>query len=521
MTSERPSGCRPSTRREPPSSECPGSQVGLSPAERSSGRQDGSCRPALPHSSDTTVSTGKSTAPAGGNLSRLGRRVCRRHAVGGSQSAALVARRRSVRFSDPRRQAPERQAGAASALVAPGRRCPARLPFVVRGLGGRAYGPPARCHGGSACSLWRRTRSRRPTRVQTCSSVAAGSWAIGPQRRVPRCGLVAGPVPRGKSVPIAHQRSSGGPAVQSRKEEHVRIFEYAKVADWESRLQTLVAMAEQERWTYSSVPSTSPVPVLDAFVRFTFIRVHEQQRIAEVDKLACFNTGLLTPSQEEIFGVFRLSDRYDPTSPESKANKKWFLTKWARSGERVLTDFPELPRLASYWTSPSELIFDPQLQVQPNLDHIIRDNLNRFPVELGGFLGTDGVPQDVDTVPDIEAEASVPVGIDESEADEPETTVPLATRNALEGAIKHSIRLAQRSYRVAVPQYYRGRIQLMLPLYLRESGNPDLALTLERHGDWYRAATVLYPDWAYRHARLLSRPNSEWLGGFRTDVVPL
>ena len=29
----------------------------------------------------------------------------------------------------------------------------------------------------------------------------------------------------------------------------------------------------------------------------------------------------------------------------------------------------------------------------------------------------------------------------------------------------------------------------------------------------------LYPDWAYRHARLLSRPNSEWLGGFRTDVV--
>jgi hypothetical protein len=46
-----------------------------------------------------------------------------------------------------------------------------------------------------------------------------------------------------------------------------------------------------------------------------------------------------------------------------------------------------------------------------------------------------------------------------------------------------------------------------------------LALTLERSGGWYRAATVLYPDWAYSHARLLARPNSEWLGGFRTDVV--
>ena len=307
----------------------------------------------------------------------------------------------------------------------------------------------------------------------------------------------------------------------SREEDQLRIFEYAKIADWESRLQTLVTMAEQERWTYRSVPNTSAAPVLDAYVRYTFMRVHEQQRIAEVAELACFNTGLLTPGQEEIFGVFRLSDRYDATRAESKANRKWFLMKWARSGERVLTDFPELPRLASYWRDPSEVIFNPQLQVQPNLDHIIRENLNRFPVELGGFLGTDGVPQDVATVPDIEAEASAPVGMTDGEAGEVNITVPLATRNALEGAIKHSVRLAQRSYRVAVPQYYRGRIQLLLPLYLREPGSPDLALTLEKHGEWYRAATVLYPDWAYRHARLLSRPNSEWLGGFRTDVVSL
>ena len=85
--------------------------------------------------------------------------------------------------------------------------------------------------------------------------------------------------------------------------------------------------------------------------------------------------------------------------------------------------------------------------------------------------------------------------------------------------MKHSIRLAQRSYRIAVPQYHHGLIQLLLPLYLRNPDRPDLALTLERHGAWYRAATVLYPDWAFRHARLLSRPNSEWLGGFRKDVI--
>ena len=300
----------------------------------------------------------------------------------------------------------------------------------------------------------------------------------------------------------------------------MRIFDFAKVSEWDSRLHVLAELAERERWTYRSISDSSPLPVLDSYVRYTFLRVHEQDKVAITDRLACFNTGLLTPNQEEIFGVFRLNDFFNPEHDPSVTNKKWFLTSWARAGDRQLTDFLELPPLASYWTDPGELIFNPALQVQLNLDHIIRDNLNRFPAELGGHLDVNGVPTDLAVSPDIEDEAAI-----ESNEEEPiEThhvvyTVPLAARNALEGAMKHSIRLAQRSYRIAVPQYHWGKIQLLLPLYLRDSSRPDLALTLERHGAWYRAATVLYPDWAFRHARLLSRPNSEWLGGFRTDIV--
>jgi len=297
------------------------------------------------------------------------------------------------------------------------------------------------------------------------------------------------------------------------------MFDYAKVADWDNRLAVLANMAEPERWTYQSVPDRSPLPVLDSYVRYTFVRVHDQNRIAESERTACFNTGLLTPNQEEIFGVLRVSDIYDPAVPVGPTNKKWFLTAWARSGERQLTDFFELPPLASYWSDPAELVFNPQLQVQLNLDHIIHDNLNRFPVELGGHLDVNGVPTDLTATPDIEAEpvspTETPSGVDLT------ADIPLATRNALEGAMKHSIRLAQRSYRIAVPQFHYGRIQLLLPIYFRSASRPDLALTLERHGAWYRAATVLYPDWAYRQARLLSRPNSEWLGGFKSDAVAL
>jgi hypothetical protein len=290
-----------------------------------------------------------------------------------------------------------------------------------------------------------------------------------------------------------------------------RIFDFAKVADWEDRLKTLAEMAEPERWIYLHAPARSPLPVLDSYIKYTFVRSFDQQKIVEADQLACFNTGLLTPGQEEIFAFFTISDDYDRAQPISPANKKWWLKSWARAGDKMLTDFMEFPRLVEYWNDPKELIFDPKLQVQLNLDHIVKDNLNRFPEELGGKVDKNGVPTDLGEHDEDEDEAA------EGAVDA--QPIPLATRNALEGAMKHSIRLAQRSYRMAVPQFYHGRIQLLLPLYLRDPKRPDLALTLERHGGWYRAATVLYTDWAYRHARLLARPNSEWLGGFRTDVL--
>lgn len=294
----------------------------------------------------------------------------------------------------------------------------------------------------------------------------------------------------------------------------MRIFDFALVTAWESQLQQLASMAEPERWTYLHVPSERPLPVLDSYIRHTFLRVSSQEKVFVSDRFACFNTGLLTPSQEEIYGLFDIADKFDPKQALSKGNKKWYLKGWARAGDRSLIAFSELPTLATYWDNPGDLIFDPSLQVQLNVDHIIRDNLSRFPEEMGGKVDASGVPTDLgDAQDDEDAETGSPIESPES------IVIPLALRNALDGAMKHSIRLAQRSYRMAVPQFHHGNIQLLLPLYLRTADRADLALTLERHGNWYRAATVLYPDWAYRHARLLARPNSEWLGGFRSDLT--
>ena len=64
------------------------------------------------------------------------------------------------------------------------------------------------------------------------------------------------------------------------------------------------------------------------------------------------------------------------------------------------------------------------LQVQLNLDHIIRDNLARFPVELGGHLDANGVPTDLVASPDIETEAGSDADQEQATRDHEEREAP-------------------------------------------------------------------------------------------------
>jgi hypothetical protein len=62
-----------------------------------------------------------------------------------------------------------------------------------------------------------------------------------------------------------------------------------------------------------------------------------------------------------------------------------------------------------------------------------------------------------------------------------------------------------------VPQYHRGRVQLLLPICLRSASQPDLAAVIERMDGYYRVATCLNLDQALSNARLLGRLDDQWL----------
>jgi hypothetical protein len=142
-----------------------------------------------------------------------------------------------------------------------------------------------------------------------------------------------------------------------------------------------------------------------------------------------------------------------------------------------------------FFQDPAEAVYDPRLEVVANLEHILEDNEDRFPAEL------------------------------QSNA--------YLRRAALDNAIQTAAAKARSNWRLAAPQFYwpqgqgAGRVQLLLPLALLDPAQVDLALVIDRdppyadhpepEGACYRAYTVLPLDWAYRNARLITRPEAHWL----------
>ena len=86
-------------------------------------------------------------------------------------------------------------------------------------------------------------------------------------------------------------------------------------------------------------------------------------------------------------------------------------------------------------------------------------------------------------------------------------------RKLLEGAIKETTKRIEANYKTAVPQWYKGKIQLLVPLYLTNPNVPDLALVLflSEDGSCYYGHTCLTIDMAYNNARLIAKPKSFWL----------
>ena len=236
-----------------------------------------------------------------------------------------------------------------------------------------------------------------------------------------------------------------------------------------SDIDNLATLAEPEDWEYKNTPVQHPHPILRNYVNYTYKRVAEEKKINVTpdEEYCCWNTGLITKSQEPIYALFS-KNKLDNMRPY------WHFWKFVRKGEWELNRFASLPEMAHYFEDPSVLVLDTRKELRTNVEHIVSDNITRYPAVLQK-MNTFGL------------------------------------QNITTGAIESAIQRVRRNYKTAIPQYYQSSIQLLLPLALLDPAKADLALVVEKFSDFYRAATCLTLDMAYNNARQLARPDRDWL----------
>lgn len=245
----------------------------------------------------------------------------------------------------------------------------------------------------------------------------------------------------------------------------MELLNYAWFPDFFGKIKDLETTVMTEDWDYKKAP-TGKNPILVNYIKHTFKKLLAEGKVYDQNGYSVFNTGLVTEKQEEVFAFFQ-QNKFKGTIP-------WYFIGWRKASDRDLKRFSKLPEIANYFQDPTELIYDTRLDLRVNLDHIIDDNIARFPASL----------QSID-----KSQLSVMLG----------------------GTIEDAKKRVRRNYKTAIPQYYDGKIQLLLPLCLTSKTDADLALVVERGNNVYRASTCLTLDMAINNARLIAKPDDEWL----------
>ncbi|MFI6230608.1 DUF3825 domain-containing protein [Micromonospora echinospora] len=283
----------------------------------------------------------------------------------------------------------------------------------------------------------------------------------------------------GGAAPAHRQRTSERALYAHAYLGHIRSAEQRRTAEGDPDLfDRLQDLAENEDWDGRDPRYAGEKRILRNYIEWTFERAHQQGKVltSHDHRFSAFNTGLVTDRQETIYGLFE-PNRNEDLQP-------WFFRGWRVESDRdVLEGFPQPPDYVTYTDDPSDYYYDWRRKLKVGLRHVVEDNSDRFPIGLRDDL--------------------------------------YGLELRLESAVQRAEKRVRRNYKAAVPMWYppANKVQLLLPLSLTEPNVVDLALVVSRHGEHYRGNTVLTVGMAYSNARLLARPDSDWLQPAGIDAL--
>lgn len=232
--------------------------------------------------------------------------------------------------------------------------------------------------------------------------------------------------------------------------EHMAYFN----VNWNEYTETIAKLAQKESWPNETYPDNK---ILTNYMVHTYKKLTSEKNVITNRDYGIFNTGLFTEFYQPIYAY------HDKDGLQ-------FLTAYDLGNMNI----SERPPKANYFEDPSLLLFDWHYEININYKHILKDldNIERLPDKL----------KDTKNI-----------------------------LNNLNGSIETMKKRISANYKLAIPQYYENKIQLLLPLCLEDDETPSLALAVTKVGNFYQGHTCLTLDMAYNNARLIAKPESNWL----------
>lgn len=306
----------------------------------------------------------------------------------------------------------------------------------------------------------------------------------------------------------------GGPAettVSCKPGEMLERFAY--LGPWQEFLSTLADKALPEKWSFKDA-GEGDYTILRQYIKFTFYHLHLEDKVmvSGDNMLAAFNTGLVNRHYEDIYACF---------VPNTYSSPKWLFKGFCIAGERglgkqLVDAFEPLPEAASYFTVKDDLLLDTDREIYADYWHIIIDNMDRLPID---FLQDElRVSEEASTLVEelLKAAPHQKAALYDQLRDLVGASSRLYNRlkNRVSDAIDFAVKRVRWNFKTALPCFYPqgNAMSLMLPLALMEDDRVDVALVVERtKSGSYQGQTILTLQAAYIDARLICRPDSEWL----------
>lgn len=246
----------------------------------------------------------------------------------------------------------------------------------------------------------------------------------------------------------------------------IDVYDYMYWGDYNLQIQKLADKALSEKWSFEGKDDNY---ILKNYLKYTFKKLQEEGKIVETDTYCAFDTGLFSKYYEPIYAYGEINKN------EAENAAKWYFKGFKDTYELGSLDIEKFPERADYFSDPARLVFNWHLNVNKNYKHIL-DDLN--------------------------TSQRLPDSIKNSNR-------PLET---LKGVIDTAIQKVIANYKLAVPHYYQNKIQLLVPLCFGKDDNPDVALVLDlMKNGYYQATTCLSMEMACMDARLIAKPESNWL----------